>query len=263
MHENTRVTPTAPADIGRMPPYELMKAENTLYSTCLQCHVACGFKARTSDGTLAKITGNPYCPQNLLPHIPYDTPVQVAAKSDAKLCAKGQAGIQTYYDPYRIRKVLKRTGPRGSNKWKSISFDRFIDEVTAGGQLFAEIGDKRHYPGFEEVYALRDPAAAKAMAADAKKVGKGQMSVKEFKAKHRQHLDTLIDPDHPDLGPKNNGFVFDAGRIEHGRKELMKWFTKDCFGSPNAPTCSAPSSSSSGEPGPTPPTSASPRWPRR
>jgi anaerobic selenocysteine-containing dehydrogenase len=224
----------APSDTAPMPSYALTEPENLIYSTCLQCHVACPMKAKTWDGTLAKLSGNPYSPLNYHPHLPYDTPLEVAAKSDGKLCAKGQSGIQTYYDPYRIRKVLKRTGPRGSNKWKSIPFDQFIDEVTQGGRLFAGIGDRGHYPGFEEVYAQRDPKTAKAMAADARKVGTGDMSVAEFKTKHARHLDTLIDPDHPDLGPRNNGFIFDAGRIEHGRKELMKWFTNDCFGSPNA-----------------------------
>jgi anaerobic selenocysteine-containing dehydrogenase len=59
------------------------------------------------------------------------------------------------------------------------------------------------------------------------------MTVAQFKRGHADHLDFLIDPDHPDLGPKNNQFVFLAGRIEHGRKELMKWFTNDSFGSIN------------------------------
>ncbi|RMD74772.1 MAG: molybdopterin oxidoreductase, partial [Lentisphaerae bacterium] len=75
---------------------------------------------------------------------------------------------------------------------------------------------------------------SKAMAADAAKVGKGEMKVAEFKKKYAQHLDKLIDPDHPDMGPKNNQFVFLAGRIEHGRKEIMKWFTMGGFGSVNA-----------------------------
>jgi anaerobic selenocysteine-containing dehydrogenase len=64
-------------------------------------------KAKIIDGTLAKITGNPYSPLNYLPHLPLDTPLDRAAITDGKLCAKGQAGVQTYYDPYRIRKVLK------------------------------------------------------------------------------------------------------------------------------------------------------------
>lgn len=219
---------------GAFPEYILANPESVIYTTCLQCHVDCQVKAKHWDGVLAKLTGNPYSPQNYLPHLPYDTGLRRAAKADGKLCAKGQAGIQTYADPYRIRKVLKRAGPRGSNKWRTIAFDEFIAEVVAGGQLFKEIGDTTRYPGFDEVYALRDREIAKAMAADAKKIGVGEMSLTQFERKHAAHLETLIDPKRPDLGPKNNGFVFDAGRIEHGRKELMKWFTNDSFGSANA-----------------------------
>ncbi len=225
------------ADIGpdgSFPEYILSKPESVIYTTCLQCHVDCQVKAKHWGGVLAKLTGNPYSPQNYLPHLPYETDPKRAARADGKLCAKGQAGIQTYADPYRLRKVLKRAGERGSNKWKTISFEQFIEEVAIGGRLFAEIGDQREYPGFEEVYALRDRALARAMGEDAKKVGRGEMSLEAFKDRYRDHLDTLIDPDRPDLGPKNNAFVFDAGRIEHGRKELMKWFTHDSFGSVNA-----------------------------
>jgi tetrathionate reductase subunit A len=215
-------------------PYILADPQNLLYTTCLQCHVSCQLKAKIWDGTLAKLTGSPYSPQDYLPHIPYDTPPQKAATADGKLCAKGQTGIQTYYDPYRIRKVLKRDGQRGSNKWKSISFDQFIEEAVKGGKLFADIGDDRHYPGFDEVISLRDAKLAAAMAADAKQCGRGEISVSDFKQKYQEHLHHLIDPDHPDLGPKNNGFVFMAGRIEHGRKELMTRFTGKTLGSMNA-----------------------------
>ncbi|MGA7144369.1 MAG: molybdopterin-dependent oxidoreductase [Desulfobacterales bacterium] len=215
-------------------PYILSEPQNLIYSTCLQCHVACPNKAKIWDGTLAKLSGNPYSPQNFLPHIPFDTKPEEAATIDGKLCAKGQTAIQTYYDPYRVRKVLKRAGERGSDKWKAIPFEQFIDEVTKGGKLFSDIGDDSHYPGFEEVIALRDPKLSSAMAKDAESCGKGKMTVAEFKAKYRDHLDKLIDPDHPDLGPKNNAFAFMAGRIEHGRKELMKRFTGKTLGSKNA-----------------------------
>ncbi|RMI13117.1 MAG: molybdopterin oxidoreductase, partial [Calditrichaeota bacterium] len=72
-----------------------------------------------------------------------------------------------------------------------------------------------------------------AMAKDAKAVGKGQMSVAEFKRKYAGKLDVLIDPDHPDFGPVNNQFVFMAGRIEHGRKEFAKRWMYGGFGSNN------------------------------
>ena len=224
----------ANASMENSAPYELAKPENIIYTSCLQCHTACQMKAKFWNGTLAKLSGNPYSPQNFLPHISLKTHIQDAATLDGKLCVKGQTAIQTYYDPYRIRKVLKRAGDRGSDKWTAISFDQFIKEVTRGGKLFSDLNDSRHYPGFEEVIALRDSTLSAAMAADAKKCGKGKMTVAQFKSKYKDHLDKLIDPDHPDMGPKNNGFVFMAGRIEHGRKELMKRFTGKTLGSKNA-----------------------------
>ncbi len=217
-----------------VPPYELAQPENIIYTSCLQCHVACQMKAKFWNGTLAKLSGSPYSPQNFLPHISYSTGVNEAAKLDGKLCTKGQTAIQTYYDPYRIRKVLKRAGKRGSDQWQAIPWYQFIDEVVKGGQLFSDIGDNNHYPGFEQVIALRDSRLSAAMAEDAKACGKGNMPVAQFKSKYKNSLDKLIDPDHPDLGPKNNGFVFMAGRIEHGRKELMKRFVGKTLGSENA-----------------------------
>lgn len=213
--------------------YELAKPENIIYSSCLQCHLACQIKCKFWDGTLAKISGNAYSPQNFLPHIPYETSPTDSVAVDGRICPKGQGGVQTYYDPYRVRSVLKRDGDRGSNKWKRIPFDQFIDEVVGGGKLFASLGDANHYPGFDEVYALRDQNVGKSMAKDAKLVAKEKMEIGDFKAKYSDYLDTLMDPNHPDLGPKNNGFVFMAGRIEHGRKELMKWFTNMGLGSKN------------------------------
>jgi len=222
--------------------------DNILYSACLQCHTSCPIKCklyRTDDNTavLAKIDGNPYCPQALFPNVPYKTrpmddvyieelyhrelPVSYI---EGRICPKGQAGIQTLYDPYRLRVVLKRDGARGSRKWKTIPFDKAIEEIVEGGDLFGE----GHVPGLRELYTVRDAKLAADLAADAKAVAAHKLTLDAFKTKHAEHLDKLIDPDHPDLGPKNNMFVFDAGRIEHGRKELMKRFTHDALGSVNA-----------------------------
>jgi len=209
--------------------YELAKAENTIYSVCLNCHTACPLAGKLQDGVLVKLNGNPYSPMNMLPHMPEDTPLDQAAKIDCKLCPKGQASIQTLYDPYRLRKVLKRVGPRGSGKWRTIEFDQAIDEIVNGGDLFGE----GHVDGLKEIFALRDADVAEEMAEDVEAIGKGEMTVAEFKSKHADDLDVLIDPDHPDLGPKNNQFVFLVGRAEHGRKELTQRFTYDSFGSVN------------------------------
>ena len=213
--------------------YPLGTAESVIYSVCLQCHTSCPLKCKIQDGLVAKIDGNPYTPQNLLPHLPHKTSPFDAVKVDGKICPKGQAGIQSLYDPYRIVKVLKRNGPRGANKWKVIPFKQAITEIVEGGKLFSEIGESRHVGGLKDIYASHDSALTSAMAKDAKSVASGKMSVQAFKVKHAAHLDALIDPNHPDLGLKNNQFIFQAGRIEHGRKEFGKRFVHNSFGSVN------------------------------
>ncbi|MFQ5613694.1 MAG: molybdopterin-dependent oxidoreductase [Anaerolineae bacterium] len=209
--------------------YPLSQAENVIYSVCLNCHTACTIKAKIQDGMVVKVDGNPYSPMNLLPHLPEETPLAAAAKIDGKLCPKGQSSVQILYDPYRLRRVLKRVGPRGSGRWQAIDFNQAVDEIVNGGNLFGE----GNVPGLKDIYKLRDPDLSKELAADASAVAKGEMTVDEFKSRHSAHLDLLIDPDHPDLGPVNNQFVFLGGRMEHGRKELGKRFTYDGFGSVN------------------------------
>lgn len=215
--------------------YLLADVENIIYSVCLQCHTACPMKCKLIDGVLVKIDGPAYSPQNMLPHIPYDTPLDVAAKIDGKLCPKGQSGIQSLYDPYRLRKVLKRDGPRGSGKWKTINFDQAIKEIINGGKLFKHVKgeEKRGVTGLKDIYKLRDPSLAKELDEDSKALAKDEMSMEDFHLKHESHLSNLVNPEHPDLGPVNNQLVFLAGRIEHGRKELSKRWLKDSFGSIN------------------------------
>jgi len=220
--------------------YELAKAENILYTVCLQCNTGCGIKVKLLNGLAVKIEGNPLSPWTLTPHLPYKTSVFDIPKVDGTICPKGQAGIQTLYDPYRIVKVLKRAGPRGSNKWKTISFEQAIKEITEGGKLFADIGEDRYIEGFKDVWKLRDAKVFKNMSKKVKAIqeekdkAKKKALVEEFKVEFKDYLDTLIDPDHPDLGPKNNQFVFMWGRMKSGRSELVGRFVKDAFGSVNA-----------------------------
>ena len=215
--------------------YPLNDAENMIYSVCLQCHTACPIKVKIENGVAVKIDGNPYSIQNMNSPIPTSTDPQIAAKIDAGICPKGQSGIQTLYDPYRVTKVLKRDGKRGENKWKVIPFDQAITEVVEGGKLFSHIEgeENRVVEGFRQIRALKDAKVAKAMGADAMNVGKGKMSLSDFQTKYKAHLDTLIDPNQPDLGPKNNQFLMLAGRMEHGRKEFGKRWQRGAFCSNN------------------------------
>ncbi len=209
--------------------YPFDRPETQLYTACLQCHNACAIKVKIHNGVAVKIDGNPYSPMTMLPQIEYGASPRDAARVDGKLCPKGQAGVQTLYDPYRIVKVLKRAGKRGEGKWITIPFEQAINEIVNGGNLFGE----GNVPGLKDIYVLRDAALAKDLATDAAAVAAKKMTLDEFKAKHKEHLDLLIDPDHPDLGPKNNQLVFMAGRIEHGRVEFAKRWLNNAFGSPN------------------------------
>ncbi len=229
------------AEAGALSPdeeYELARPENMIYTSCLQCLIGCGIKVKLHRGLAVKIDGSPYSPFSLVPSMPMSTEPRNAAAIDAAICPKGQSGIQTVYDPYRITKVLKRAGKRGEGKWTTIPFDRAVAEIVTGGRLFSHVPgeETRDVAGLSDIYALRDPKIAAAMAADVKAMqgatDKGA-AVAAFKAKHAAHLHLLIDPDHPDLGPKNNQLVYQWGRKRGGRIEFAGRFFNDYFGTTN------------------------------
>lgn len=222
--------------------YELNKAEHFITSSCLQCNTGCGIKVKIKDGVAVKIEGNPYTPFNMTPSINYDTPLRDTEKLEGALCPKGQSGIQTAYDPYRIVKVLKRDGKRGHNKWKTISFEKAVDEIVNGGKLFAHLPgeENRNIEGLKDLYAIKDPTVladmGKAVDGILKKKTKEekQKAVEKFKSDFEDYLHLMIDPNHPDLGPKNNQLSFIWGRLKAGRKELISRFITESFGSTNA-----------------------------
>ena len=215
--------------------YPLAKPENQINTVCLQCNTGCGIKAKILDGVCVKIDGNPYSPWTMSPHIPYKKSIADAAKIEGGLCVKGQAGIQTAYDPYRITKVLKRDGKRGENKWVTIDFHKAVDEIVNGGKLFSNVPgeENRTVEGLKSIRALKDPKVMKDMAADIKEIWNKKMTVDEFKKKYSEYLGTLIDPKHPDFGPKNNQFLWINGRLKGGRSDFFKRFFQDAFGSAN------------------------------
>ncbi|MCB2190079.1 MAG: molybdopterin-dependent oxidoreductase [Deltaproteobacteria bacterium] len=163
-------------------------------TVCLGCHSACGLQVKVKDGVVIKIDGNPYHPNNKEDFLSYGTDPRQAEKVNGTVCAKGGATMQTMYNPYRVQHPLKRVGPRGSGKWKSITWEQAYKEVIEGGDLFGE----GHVEGLKAIRSF-DP----------------------------------INPAAPELGPKANQLCFMPGRIEHGRKEFTdRWF-KDAFGTVN------------------------------
>lgn len=75
-------------------------------SVCRECPAACGIRVRLIDEVPVKLEGNPKCPI-----------------ARGRLCAKGQAAIESYFDPDRLTGPARRIGKRGENRWQPISWD--------------------------------------------------------------------------------------------------------------------------------------------
>jgi anaerobic selenocysteine-containing dehydrogenase len=221
--------------------YKLTNPVNQVYSVCQQCNTQCGIKVKLLDGVAVKIEGNPYSPWNLVPHIKYDTPIAEMGAFDAPLCPKGQAGLQSAYDPFRIRQVLKRAGKRGENKWETIPFDQAISEIVEGGKLFAKVAGEegREVEGLRALRAITDAQLMKDMNSaigklrSEKDMEKKKALVEQFKADFKDNLDKMIDPNHPDFGPKNNQILYFWGRKKGGRSDIAHRFFGSGLGTTN------------------------------
>lgn len=86
---------------------------------CGICVNKCAGFARVEDGIITKLDPNPYFP-----------------KSRNMLCARGNAGIQTTYDPDRLKYPLVRIGKRGDGKYKRVSWEEAYDAILNGTRLF-------------------------------------------------------------------------------------------------------------------------------
>jgi anaerobic selenocysteine-containing dehydrogenase len=65
------------------------------------------------DGRLVKLEGHPK-----------------SIRGNGHICARGQGGLTSVYDPDRVLYPMRRTGPRGSGQWKRISWDEAVSELT-------------------------------------------------------------------------------------------------------------------------------------
>ncbi len=82
-------------------------------SACWTCVTRDAMVGYVEDGRLVKLEGQPD-----------------SIRGHGKICAKGAAGINQLYDPDRILHPMKRVGKRGEGKWKRISWDAALDELT-------------------------------------------------------------------------------------------------------------------------------------
>ncbi len=93
--------------------FKTFKERTAIPTACWSCATRCAAIGYVEDGRLVKIESNPK-----------------SIRTAGKMCAKGQAGINDEYFPDRILYPLKRTGKRGEGKWKRISWDEAITEIS-------------------------------------------------------------------------------------------------------------------------------------
>lgn len=170
-----------------------------VHSVCLACNGFCGVRGVISDGRAVNFSGNPYHPYNMnFEPIDFKTPVRESLSASSSVCGKCLDSANQAYNPYRVLKPLKRSGPRGSGRFEPIEWDRLVQEVSEGGRLFSHLGEDRIVEGLRGL-----------------------------------NSEGPIDPGAPELGPKRNGFVFITGRLQKGRKEFIDRFVKQAMGSKN------------------------------
>ena len=79
-------------------------------TTCYMCACRCGINVHVKDEKIRYIEGN------------RDHPINKGV-----LCAKGSAGIMQHYSPARLRSPMKRVGPRGSGRFKNITWEEALE----------------------------------------------------------------------------------------------------------------------------------------
>ena len=97
------------------------KAEKVPF-LCGMCVNKCAGFARVEKGVVVKLDPNPYFP-----------------KSRNMLCPRGNAGIQTLYDPDRLKYPMVRIGERGDGKFKRVTWDEAYHAVLHGTDKFKGI----------------------------------------------------------------------------------------------------------------------------
>lgn len=80
--------------------------ERLAVSVCRECPAACGIRVRLIDDVPVKLDGNPLCPI-----------------SRGRLCPKGQAALETYFDPDRLIGPARRTA---ENRWEPVAWEAAI-----------------------------------------------------------------------------------------------------------------------------------------
>ena len=125
-------------------------------SACWSCVTRDSMIGFVEDGRLVKLEGQPDSIRGL-----------------GKLCSKGAAGINQLYDPDRVLYPMKRAGKRGEGKWKRISWDEALTELTA---RLKKLRDEGHPEKFMFHYGRMKASSSKIVKAFLSAYGTGTVA---------------------------------------------------------------------------------------
>jgi anaerobic selenocysteine-containing dehydrogenase/Fe-S-cluster-containing hydrogenase component 2 len=89
------------------------KKAKLINTSDVMCPAECGISVLVEKGVATHIYGNPHSLVN-----------------NGTLCAKGASGLQLTYSPHRIKTPLIRTGARGEEKWKAVTWTEAADHIS-------------------------------------------------------------------------------------------------------------------------------------
>lgn len=87
--------------------------EHEALSVCGGCSAGCSVKLRIVEERLVGVRGNPHCPLG-----------------SGGLCARGISEVEAYYEPDRIVGPLVRDGDRGKDRFKLVSWETALGQVS-------------------------------------------------------------------------------------------------------------------------------------
>lgn len=94
-------------------------ADATVWNACLaNCQSRCPLRLQVKDGTVVRV-------------LPDSTGSDEFGDFNIRACVRGLNQRERIYSPDRIKKPMRRTGPRGSGQWEEISWEEALDTVAS------------------------------------------------------------------------------------------------------------------------------------
>jgi anaerobic selenocysteine-containing dehydrogenase len=116
--------------------------ERWVKTCCSNCYAGnCPVNVHVVDGVVVRVEGNP------------DTPL-----FQGRICPKGNAAVMQLYDPYRVKRPLKRTNPKKGlgvdPKWVEITWDEALNILEEKLRKIREKNPMQFYAGTMDVHPM-------------------------------------------------------------------------------------------------------------